>query len=135
MFATCESILINWGHPQLRLILAGVQHNRFCTCYHCLIEHVFYSYFRITLLFFAVSGLDLLNHLNDLSDETKKEIIEWIYLQQLQPSSESSPTLGKAKMKKLFWLISILCFQRVSLAFEDLRPMDPSLLRTFAILQ
>lgn len=79
------------------MIQAGVQQLQF------IFVSVFYFFYlihsRITLLFFAISGLDLLNHLDDLTDETKKDIIEWIYLQQLHPSSDTSnPTLGKPEI-------------------------------------
>ncbi|XP_076231718.1 geranylgeranyl transferase type-1 subunit beta [Calliopsis andreniformis] len=38
---------------------------------------------RLTIAFFAISGLDLLNALNDLSKETKLAAIDWIYKLQV----------------------------------------------------
>ena len=34
---------------------------------------------RLTIAFFAISGLDILNCLNDITNETKSEAIDWIY--------------------------------------------------------
>lgn len=48
---------------------------------------------RVTIAFFAVCGLDVLDRLHLLSDEAKKEIIEWIYSYQVVPS-ESGPKSG-----------------------------------------
>lgn len=38
---------------------------------------------RLAVAFFAISGLDILNCLNDLSEETKLEAINWIYRLQI----------------------------------------------------
>ncbi|XP_006612654.1 geranylgeranyl transferase type-1 subunit beta isoform X2 [Apis dorsata] len=38
---------------------------------------------RLAVAFFAISGLDILNCLNDLSEETKLEAINWIYRLQV----------------------------------------------------
>ena len=43
---------------------------------------------RMTLMFFAVSGLDILNSLDSLSPKLKEEIVEWIYSQQITPNAE-----------------------------------------------
>lgn len=40
----------------------------------------------MTILFFCVSGLDLLNKL-DILDDRKSEMIDWIYSQQILPNS------------------------------------------------
>ncbi|XP_039272013.2 geranylgeranyl transferase type-1 subunit beta-like [Styela clava] len=45
---------------------------------------------RLTIAFFAVSGLDVLNSLNKLSSSTKKEIIDWIYSLQVVPDKHGS---------------------------------------------
>ena len=45
--------------------------------------------FRITILFFALSGLDLLNAL-DRVEEDKQGMINWIYAQQIVPSFEGN---------------------------------------------
>lgn len=42
-----------------------------------------YDSSRLTIAFFAILGLDLLNSLHDLSKETKLEAIEWIYRLQV----------------------------------------------------
>lgn len=36
-------------------------------------------FFRIVIAFFAISGLDILNHIDTLTDEYKNNIINWIY--------------------------------------------------------
>ena len=48
----------------------------------------------MTLLFFALSGLDLLGSLDDIvSAEEKKNIIEWIYAQQILPDKNDPSNL------------------------------------------
>lgn len=42
---------------------------------------------RMTLLFFAVSGLDVLNALDSVSTEERQHIIEWVYAQQILPDA------------------------------------------------
>lgn len=49
--------------------------------------------YRVTIAFFAVCGLDVLERLHLLSDEMKKEIIDWVYSYQIVPS-ESGPKTG-----------------------------------------
>lgn len=47
--------------------------------------------FRVTLLFFAISGLDVLNCLeNVISTDRRKDIIDWIYKLQVVPNESSS---------------------------------------------
>ncbi len=41
---------------------------------------------RMTILYFGLSGLDLLDSLSVLSDEQKEQMIEWIYSQQIVPN-------------------------------------------------
>lgn len=41
--------------------------------------------FRLTIAFFAISGLDILNSINELTDDRKKEICNWIYSLQVLP--------------------------------------------------
>ncbi|XP_054286396.1 geranylgeranyl transferase type-1 subunit beta [Macrosteles quadrilineatus] len=43
---------------------------------------------RLTIAFFAISGLDILNGLSSISDTRKKEICNWIYGLQVLPSSD-----------------------------------------------
>lgn len=45
---------------------------------------------RVTIAFFAVSGLDTLNELDLLSDEEKKSIVDWIYHLQFVPGDENA---------------------------------------------
>ncbi|KAK9696795.1 Geranylgeranyl transferase type-1 subunit beta [Basidiobolus ranarum] len=49
---------------------------------------------RMTLGYFCISGLDILDKLDVLSEETKKEYIEWIYAQQIHPNV-NSPDINK----------------------------------------
>jgi len=52
---------------------------------------MFYIYqFRLTIAFFALSGLDVLNSLDSLSDKNKQEIIDWIYSLQVLPNAEGN---------------------------------------------
>ena len=39
----------------------------------------------MTLVFFAVSGLDLLGALDSMSAKEKKDVSDWIYAQQILP--------------------------------------------------
>lgn len=39
--------------------------------------------FRMTIAYFAISGLDILNALDSINEERKKHIIEWIYSLQI----------------------------------------------------
>ena len=49
----------------------------------------------MTLVFFAISGLDILNELSSLVDEkTRKRIIEWIYSQQITGKKDKPGALG-----------------------------------------
>lgn len=48
--------------------------------------HSFLSSNRLTLAFFALSGLDLLHALDTIPEEEQKHIIEWIYSLQILPS-------------------------------------------------
>lgn len=48
----------------------------------------------MTIAFFAVCGLDVLKRLDLLSDETKKEIIDWVYSYQIVPSQPDGPKTG-----------------------------------------
>lgn len=43
---------------------------------------------RMTILFFAVSGLDLLGALDSISQEEKRAIVDWIYSQQVLPDKD-----------------------------------------------
>ena len=39
----------------------------------------------MTILFFALSGLDILGGIEEISSDRRKETIEWIYAQQIIP--------------------------------------------------
>ncbi|CAH0385452.1 unnamed protein product [Bemisia tabaci] len=41
---------------------------------------------RLTVVYFAVSGLDMLNALDQIDAARKKEIIDWVYALQVEPS-------------------------------------------------
>lgn len=43
---------------------------------------------RATIAFFAISGIDVLDQLDLLSEEAKKNIIEWIYSLQVIPKGD-----------------------------------------------
>ena len=47
---------------------------------------------RMTLLFFGLSGLDILGALNELSGEERAEMVAWIYSQQLLPDKNHPGT-------------------------------------------
>lgn len=44
-----------------------------------------YDSTRLTMAFFAISGLDILNALDVLDDKKKEHIIDWIYRLQVVP--------------------------------------------------
>ena len=47
----------------------------------------------MTLVFFAVSGLDLLGALETLSAKEKEEVVNWIYAQQILPGEDGDISL------------------------------------------
>lgn len=47
---------------------------------------------RMTLLFFGLSGLDVLNALDSIPAEEKQEIVEWIYAMQVLPDKDDPGT-------------------------------------------
>lgn len=49
---------------------------------------LFMLYFRVTVAFFALSGLDILNSLH-LVEKNQKDIIEWFYSNQKLPDKSS----------------------------------------------
>lgn len=49
---------------------------------------------RVTIAFFAVCGLDILNSLDLLTDEKRKEIINWVYRHQVIPKESSELKCG-----------------------------------------
>lgn len=55
---------------------------------------LFFRLKRVTIAFFAVSGLDILNCLDALSDEKRKEICDWVYRHQIVPGKLSKYKCG-----------------------------------------
>lgn len=51
-------------------------------------ESAMFDFSRLTILYFIVIGLDILDGLESLTDSYKKEIIEWVYRLQLEPSED-----------------------------------------------
>lgn len=49
-----------------------------------------YDCSRLTIAYFAISGLDILNRLNDISNETKLAAIDWIYRLQVTNAGPQS---------------------------------------------
>ena len=43
----------------------------------------------MTLLFFAVCGLDILNSLDAIPSYERDQIVEWVYAQQILPSDKN----------------------------------------------
>ncbi|XP_019855708.1 PREDICTED: geranylgeranyl transferase type-1 subunit beta-like isoform X2 [Amphimedon queenslandica] len=50
---------------------------------------------RMTILFFCLSGLDVLDNLSVIDDQRGSEIIEWIYSQQVLPDQSDESSLSK----------------------------------------
>ena len=44
----------------------------------------------MTILFFGLSGLDLIDSLDVIGDEEKGQIVDWIYAQQILPNQSRS---------------------------------------------
>jgi geranylgeranyl transferase type-1 subunit beta len=47
-----------------------------------------------TVLYFALSGLDVLNALDQITDQKRQSIIDWVYAQQVLPSADSIQHCG-----------------------------------------
>ncbi len=50
---------------------------------------IFFPY-RMTILFFGVSGLDVLDGLSEVSRQDKADMVDWIYAQQILPNKSHS---------------------------------------------
>lgn len=62
-----------------------------------IILFVFFSLFhRMTILFFCLSGLDILDNISVIDSERRAEIIEWIYSHQILPDQSD----GKKETKR-----------------------------------
>lgn len=44
----------------------------------------------MTILFFGLSGLDILGALDTLTEEDKQQMIDWIYAQQILPNESKT---------------------------------------------
>lgn len=55
---------------------------------------------RLLMAFFAISGLDILNCLNELSEETKLNAIDWIYTLQVSGAGSRSGFQGSSTIPK-----------------------------------
>jgi Prenyltransferase, beta subunit len=69
------------------LVLARKQHIKYFQRFLHLLPARLSSYdsTRLTIAFFAISGLDVLNALDVLDEEKRKHIIDWIYRLQIIP--------------------------------------------------
>lgn len=47
-------------------------------------------FYRMTILFFGLSGLDVLDSLSVISDEDRAGMVDWIYSQQILPNTSGS---------------------------------------------
>lgn len=56
-------------------------------------------YFRVTIAFFAISGLDVLDSLKLISDNLRIDIINWIYNHQIVPETTETQCGGFEVMK------------------------------------
>jgi len=54
-------------------------------------ESAMFDYSRLTILYFALIGLDILGGLDSLADGYKQDIVEWVYRLQLVPSENCPP--------------------------------------------
>lgn len=57
-------------------------HNKVCLSY-LYVKGVLACYFRLTIAFFAISGLDVLGAIEELSEEKRRNLIDWIYSLQV----------------------------------------------------
>lgn len=55
---------------------------------------MFVIYFRVTIAFFAICGLDVLDSLQTISDDMKQNIIDWVYSHQVVPKENGLPCGG-----------------------------------------
>lgn len=55
------------------------------------LNYTLYFHYRLTIAFFALSGLDVLDSLDVITDE-KEKIIDWIYSLQVLPDAQNSGT-------------------------------------------
>lgn len=46
-------------------------------------------FFRVTIAFFAVSGLDVVDSLDLISDKLRNDIINWMYRLQIVPKENA----------------------------------------------
>lgn len=53
-------------------------------------HNLFAVFYRMTILFFGLSGLDVLDSLSVISDEDRAGMVDWIYSQQILPNTSGS---------------------------------------------
>lgn len=73
----------------------------------------------MTLVFFAVSGLDMLGALDTMSAKEKQEAVDWIYAQQILPGEDGDLSLcgfrGSSFIGAPFQVLhSCCCFTKFS---------------------
>lgn len=56
-------------------------------------REIYKSAFRTVLMYFALSGLDLLHQLGSLTEQRKQYIIDWIYSLQIVNNKGSTSTI------------------------------------------
>lgn len=78
-----RSIWANFLQVLRRSIRAGK------TCWLCWLQACLHYRSRVTVLFFALSGLDLFNELDSLDQGSRKKLIEWIYFYHLSPTDDT----------------------------------------------
>lgn len=53
-------------------------------------ESAMFDHSRLTILYFALIGLDVLEGLDSLTDQYKREVVDWVYRLQLVPNGNCS---------------------------------------------
>ncbi|XP_075238392.1 geranylgeranyl transferase type-1 subunit beta [Lycorma delicatula] len=84
-------LIINMTHDTENAVLARQQHVRYFK-YHLQILPARLSNFdstRISIAFFALSGLDLLGAIDEIEEERKRTICDWLYQLQVLPDENS----------------------------------------------
>jgi prenyltransferase beta subunit len=90
--------------------LAKKQHIKYFQRFLSLLPASLVSYdsTRLTIAFFAISGLDILNALDVLDDKKKEHIIDWIYRLQVVPDGSRKENLY---MVEKYWCLSMKTHQ------------------------
>ena len=81
-----------------------------CTILHSSAFEIIFSFFRLSVAFFCISGLDILNELEILGD--KLDVINWIYsFQLISPESRNPEELKKCGFKGSLYATDVFQFQ------------------------